>query len=389
MSAAEEIARRIRREGPIPFETFMEHALYEPDGGFFTSGGGAGRAGRDFITSPEVGSLYGACVAESLTRGWREMGEPDPFVVVEAGAGNGRLAADVLRVQPDFASALRYVLVERSPRLRDEQRARLPLEPRDEALGPFVERDDRAEPLPRRGPIVASIPDLPAITFEGIVFANELLDNLPFGIAAFDGTRWNEVRVTVDGDCFVEVLVPLVDDHALPDVGAGARVPIPHALTAWFADLATVLRRGYVLLVDYIVTMDELLARGDDWLRTYRGHGSGNDPLSEPGSSDITGDVVREQLLRAAATAGFTLVAEHTQADWLRGLGIDALVDEGRRAWEEGAARGDLAAVAGRSRVNEAAALTDPAGLGAHRVVLLARSAQSPGFDRMTSFLSY
>ena len=373
MSAAEEIARRIRREGPIPFETFMELALYAADGGFFAAGGGAGRSGRDFITSPEVGSLYGTCVAESLTRGWREMGEPDPFLVVEAGAGNGRLAADVLRAQPDCAPALRYVLVERSLQLREEQRARLPLEPPDEALGPFVERDDRAEPLPRRGPIVASIPDLPAITFEGVVFANELLDNLPFGIAEFDGTRWNEVRVTLDGDRFVEVLVPLADDHAFPHVAAGARVPIPHALTAWFADLAAVLRRGYVLLVDYVVTIDELVARGRDWLRTYRGQDRGGDPLSEPGSSDITGDVVREQLLRAATTAGFTLVAEHTQADWLRGLGIDALVEEGRRAWEDGAARGDLAAVAGRSRVNEAAALTDPTGLGAHRVVLLAR----------------
>ena len=62
-----------------------------------------------------------------------------------------------------------------------------------------------------------------------------------------------------------------------------------------------------------------------------------------------------------------------TQAEWLRELGIDELVEEGRRRWDEGAARGDLDALAGRSRVNEAAALTDPAGLGAHRVVVLER----------------
>jgi hypothetical protein len=64
-----------------------------------------------------------------------------------------------------------------------------------------------------------------------------------------------------------------------------------------------------------------------------------------------------------------------TQAEWLRELGIDELVADGKRAWDEGARRGDLAALAGRSRVNEAAALTDPEGLGGYRVVVLAKAA--------------
>jgi SAM-dependent MidA family methyltransferase len=257
--------------------------------------------------------------------------------------------------------------------LREQQRGRLPLEPPDEALGPFAQQDDRAVPLPRLGPIVAALEDLPATSFDGIILANELLDNLPFGIAHFDGERWCEVRVGLDDERFVEVLVPLSEAFDVPNVLPGARVPIPRALPAWFAQLATVLHRGYVLLVDYIVTLDELLARGNGWLRTYRGHERRDSPLDAPGSCDITGDVVREQLLRAAHGAGFTLVAEHSQADWLRGLGIEELVEEGRRLWDEGAARGDLQAIEGRSRANEAAALTDPSGLGAHRVILLAR----------------
>ena len=75
----------------------------------------------------------------------------------------------------------------------------------------------------------------------------------------------------------------------------------------------------------------------------------------------------------AAERAGFTLKTDTSQADWLRSLGIDELADEGAAAWREGAHRGDLAALAGRSQVHEAEALTDPAGLGAHRVVLLRR----------------
>ena len=115
---AERIAERIRREGPIPFDRFVDTALYDEPGGFFARGGGAGRAGRDFVTSPEVGVLFGALVARFLDRGWSELSRPDPFVVVDAGAGRGRLASDVLRAEPDCGRALRYVLVERTAALR-------------------------------------------------------------------------------------------------------------------------------------------------------------------------------------------------------------------------------------------------------------------------------
>jgi len=121
-----QLAQLIHREGPITFDRFMEVALYG-EGGFFASGHGAGRAGRDFVTSPEVGPLFGLCVARALDRLWHALDDPDPFLVIEAGAGNGRLAREVLRAAPACLRALRYVLVERSPALRAEQRERLPV----------------------------------------------------------------------------------------------------------------------------------------------------------------------------------------------------------------------------------------------------------------------
>ena len=102
-----------------------------------------------------------------------------------------------------------------------------------------------------------------------------------------------------------------------------------------------------------------------------RGHARGADPLTAPGSQDITVDVPVEMVRRAAGRAGLEVALETTQAEWLRGLGIDDLVAEGRARWEAGAAAPDLDALAGRSRVTEAAALTDPAGLGAHTVLRL------------------
>src|SRR5206468_2790586 len=97
----------------------------------------------------------------------------------------------------ECAPALRYVLVERSAALRDAQRALLPLEPPDEALGPFVRRhhDDTPVPAERAGPVVASLAELPAVEARAaVVVANELLDNIPFGIAQWDGAQWSEVR---------------------------------------------------------------------------------------------------------------------------------------------------------------------------------------------------
>jgi SAM-dependent MidA family methyltransferase len=373
VTAAERIAHLIHREGPITFDRFMEAALYE-EGGFFASGHGSGRAGRDFITSPEVGSLFGACIARGLDEYWHVVDEPDPFLVVEAGAGNGRLAADILRAVDDCKGALRYVLVERSAQLRAEQRARLPIDPPDEALGPFVRSSggDAPTPAPGAGPVVTSLEALPALeATDCVVIANELLDNLPFGIVQRDEDGWSEVRVGVDGGGFDEVLVPVNDADVTPkgSFPSMTRVPIPRGIEKWFGECDAVMRRGTVIAIDYMCRADELAER--EWLRTYRAHGRGTDPLDAPGTQDITADVVFEQLV--AAALGFRVVAHKSQADWLRDLGIDALADEGAQQWRDGAARGDLDALKGRSRVHEAAALTDPVGLGAHAVVVLER----------------
>jgi SAM-dependent MidA family methyltransferase len=382
----ENLADRIRRGGPITFAEFQDAALYDPAAGFFTTGGGAGRVGGDFVTSPEVGALFGTLVARYLDDAWHRLGEPDPFVVVEAGAGRGRLASDVLRTLPACAPALRYVMVERSAVLRSEQRDLLTVEPAEEALGPVLLGNDPQEDdewVPGTGPIVASIDELPGIGFEGVVVANELLDNLPVRIVERADGAWSEVRVGLAGDALVEVLIEADPGLAAEaDVVAadaplesGVRLPVPTLLADWLATVAGVLRRGEVLLVDYAEDGAGLAARGQDqWLRTYRHHERGGDPLDAPGSQDITCDVPLEYLRTIATRAGFVVADESTQAAWLTDLGVEALVEEGRAVWRERAHLGDLAAIAGRSRVGEAATLLDPDGLGAHQVITLERT---------------
>ena len=134
------------------------------------------------------------------------------------------------------------------------------------------------------------------------------------------------------------------------------------------------LARGEVLLFDYVDTASSLAARGQaSWMRTYRAHQRGIDPLVAPGEQDITCDVPLEYLRRVTERVGLPIAEYVPQREWMGRHGIAELVAEGDRIWQEGAARGDLAAIAGRSRGVEAAALTDPGGLGAHRVLVLRR----------------
>ncbi len=371
---AEVLAARIRRRGPLPFDEVVEAALYHPELGFYAAGGEAGRRG-DFLTGPEVGPLFGAVVARALDSWWSAAGAPDPFVVVEAGAGRGALAQSVLAAAPACGGALRYVLVERSAALRARQREHLDVVDAALAFGPTspdgVEVD---EPGPERnlGPIVVSLSDLPAAPPPVVVLANELLDNLPFRLLARAEVGWDEVLVRLEGGALVEQLVPASDllvelaERLAPAAAPGARIPVQDEAAGWLRRALDVAGAGgRVVVVDYAAGTAALAGRPwRDWLRTYAGHQRGRAPLEQLGRQDLTADVCVDQLARVAAPT-----LDRSQAEFLHAHGIDELVAEGRRTWAERAAVGDLVALRARSRVSEAEALLDPAGLGGFRVL--------------------
>ncbi|MEI7885844.1 MAG: SAM-dependent methyltransferase [Actinomycetes bacterium] len=368
----EELTERIVRNGSIRFDEYMELALYYPDGGFFGSGGGAGRASADFITSPEVGPLFGAVVAEFLDARWQELGCPDPFVVIEAAAGRGALALAIRAAEPACSAALRYVLVERSELLRDRQARYLPLVHPFEIFGPASDEDVGLRAVDQGiGPLFCSLADLPAEAIRGVVIANELLDNLPIRILERTQNGWFELRVTLADGELEELLVPAdpsvqrAADELLPQALLGVRIPLQSQAVHWMYQALGVTQAGSVLVIDYCASSQDMAERrSEEWLRTYRSHGRGSNPLMVPGTQDITCEVAVDQLERFSAA-----FQRCTQADWLRRWGIERFVDEGRQIWSEGAAAGNLAAVRGRSRVAEAEALLDPGGLGGFEVL--------------------
>jgi NADH dehydrogenase [ubiquinone] 1 alpha subcomplex assembly factor 7 len=363
------VAERARRLGPLPYDEVLELALYHPVHGFYSSGRGAGR-GRDFLTSPEVGPLFAAVVARALDEWWAELGRPDPFVVVEAGAGSGALAAAVLGARPACSPALRYVLVERSDAVRRLQAARVPLEPAAFVLGPVLLPDPDVGPRPRpgSGPLATALAELPVGPFDGVILANELLDNLPFRLLQNAGHAWSEVRV---GHDLAEVLVPASPevaaegDRLAPGAPAGGRIPIQRQGAAWLRAAMEALHRGRIVVVDYADTTPAFARRPwTEWVRTYRAHGRGGHPLADLGAQDVTCEVASDQLAAVRPA-----VCDRSQAQFLEVHGLGELVEDARRRWQERAAVGDLAAVAARSRVTEGSALADPSGLGSFRVL--------------------
>ena len=400
-TVGQRLAGRIAARGPIPVSEFVEACLYEPAGGFYMRGGRAGGRSGHFLTAPEVGPLFGTVLARALDRWWEQLDEPAPFTVIVWGAGPGTLARSVLAAGPACLSsgALAWVAVE----ISDVQRSLHP----EHAQVTSVARVCEA---------------LPDGAEAGVVVANELLDNLPFDIVERSALGWHELRVGVDsgpgaaggfglgvtgrGDRvlavdsargaaggssldsggssansedsptgFSLVAAPAPPEllDGLPEVAPGARVPVQRAARRWVAEAHRVLWTGRIVVFDYGADTATLARRslsgrddaaGFGWLRTHRGHDGTASWLTDPGACDITVDVAWDQVQadrRAEAC---------TQAEFLRRHGIEELVADGRTAWTERSAVGDLDALRFRSRIREAEALLDPAGIGAFNVLV-------------------
>ena len=337
-SAADSITAAIQAAGgAISFEQYMGLALYG-EGGFYRDGGKAGRRG-DFITSPEVGPLFAAVVARYLDNCWHELGRPDSFDVVEVGAGPGTLARGIFDAQPKCISAVKYVAVE----ISKSQRAMHP---------EFVES---AESIPDR-------------SIHGVVLANELLDNLPFKLFVCDG-EWKEAFVAVgDGGKFVEVLRSVENTpEVLPkNAPLGSRAPIQTAAAQWLLDVSKKLSRGRVLVFDYCSesTSEIAVTPWREWLRTYKDHERGTHYLLDPGTQDITSQVMLDQLLDK-----FESVNTTTQDFWLARWGIEDLVSEGVRYWEEHKRSPHLAAIKMQSRQKEFQTLMAMSRSGSFQVI--------------------
>jgi len=332
------IADSIEAQGALLFSEFMELALYHPELGFYAAFGNAGGRNGDFVTSVETGPLFAAILGDWLDGRWTSLGQPDPFHVVEGGAGVATLWRGVRKARPACFDALHWHLVERSARLREFHN--------DLPNGTWSSH----EVLPT--------------SRVHVVLANELLDNLSFDIAVSTDTGWKHqmVRLASTGEFAFAVgdrVAGIGFDALVPEAPVGTRLPVLGGANEWVAHATAI--ADQVLAFDYGASVAELARRDGAWLRTYRGHTRGTNPLVDAGRNDITCDVAPELLPRPKRVI--------TQAEWLHENGLTGRVEQAREIWRERGQIGDLDAMFARSAITESAALIDPSGLGGFLVM--------------------
>jgi SAM-dependent MidA family methyltransferase len=327
--------------GAIPFERFMELALYHPEHGYYRKPGRIGRQG-DFLTSPAIHAMFGWAVAGWCREIWARMGEPARFTIFEPGAGEGALATAILDWaegrEPAFRDAIRYIAIE----------------PNNPGT------DSRVE---WRG-----APDGPIDN--GVVVSNELFDAFPVRLFDAGGRGPVEVLVRWDGERFVEMPGSV---SSIDDAPASGRFEVNQRAYPVMRELCALVQRGAVLTFDYGYPQDELWApfRTTGTLLCFHRHTANEDPYLHVGEQDITSHVNFSELAAAAEHEGMDVFGPVKQSEFLYSLGLGQLVESVRHNMQEYFTR--------RRALEQ---LTDGAGLGRVRVLAATRGLEGvpPGF---------
>ena len=336
--AEKEILRRIEARGLITFAEFMEVALFWLQGGYYLVRSPVGASG-DYYTSPSVHPAFGALLAVQLLQMWHFLDRPQPFTVVEMGAGNGLLARDILsysaHLLPEFRRSLRYVCL--------DLRAVAGLETTLPSIENAPKVSRIAAAVPTAGDKADSLTSgqagtrplrygIPLSGVRGCILSNELLDAFPVHQVKLRRGRLQEVYVAFQDGLLIETLgEPSCPQLAgrLGSVGVelaeGQVAEINLGIDFWAGEVASALESGFVLTIDYGKTASQLYSaeeRPDGTLTTYYRHTQTDDPFRQVGSQDITAQVDFTAVVQAGRAHGLSMLGYARQAEFLRSLGL-------------------------------------------------------------------
>jgi SAM-dependent MidA family methyltransferase len=302
-----EIRRRIALAGPMPVAEYMALCLFDPAHGYYTTHDPFGARG-DFITAPEVSQMFGELIGLWVAAVWKQIGAPENVRLIELGPGRGTMIKDALRavkVVPEFRAAAVAHLVEVSPLLRAQQEKTL---------------EDAGVPIFWHATL-SDVPKGPAI-----ILANEFFDALPVNQAIKTERGWHERRIQIDSNgelAFTVAPEPMPFFQTL--LPPALRAPRAGAIFEWRADTAAIDlgrciadNRGAGLVIDYGHTETGL----GETLQAVGQHAYA-DPLTFPGSLDLTAHVDFQSLARAIEAMGARGFGPIEQSQFLRRLGIE------------------------------------------------------------------
>lgn len=280
------LERLIRQNGRLPFDLYMSEVLYHPKYGYYSTTADRIGPSGDFYTAPDLDSAMGELLVGLFDRMAAGL---DGFTLVELGAGKGLLARHILERR-----SFPYVIVELSDVMRDRQR---------EILRDF--QVDWREKLPK--------------SINGCVFSNEFFDALPVRRFVRRGHKVCEVFV---GEGFTEIEDEPEDSIDIPLSEEGQIAEISLAAREWIRRIATSLKHGYHLVVDYGDLRQKFFSRHRGTLMCYRGHRTNEDPYAWIGEQDITADVNFSDLIDEGVNHGLEFCGYSTQRDFLVDLGL-------------------------------------------------------------------
>jgi SAM-dependent MidA family methyltransferase len=299
--------------GFVPFDRFMEVALYDPAGGYYAAARSPLGTAGDFYTAANVTPLFARALAEKIRAVRRRFPDSEEFRIAELGPGDGTLAAGIAAALGPDARRYEYGIVERSDARARETEARLATTNGDLAVR-------RLPSVGAEGP------------FRGIVIANEYLDAQPARRLRWDGAEWNELGVEfVDGRLrsAERPSTRAVPGPALPTPeDRGVVFEVSPSAEATVREIADHLTGGTALLIDYGLEESELLiGHPCGTLAAVRGHRAIDDPLDGPGTADLSVFVNFTRLRTAARTGRLREVGFRSLAEALGEWGFPALLD--------------------------------------------------------------
>ena len=321
------IREEIGIDGMIPFSRYMEMALYQPGLGYYSAGLHKLGESGDFVTAPELGSLFAACLASQVTELAERLGDYD---ILEAGAGSGRLAADLLQELAPDRLPRRYRILERSADLRQLQRQRIAAE--------VPELADRVEWLDQP----------PKTAWQGVLIANEVLDALAVERFRVGESGLEQVCVTLQDDQFGWDCreAPAELENAVEHVMAGIEAPLQPGYRSeinlhtapWLSAISSEMTTGLALFIDYGYPRSEfyLPQRSDGTLMCHYRHRAHGDVFFWPGLQDITAWVDFTALAEAADLCGLEVEGYCSQTMFLLACGLDRILAEGSLDDEDG-----------------------------------------------------
>jgi SAM-dependent MidA family methyltransferase len=311
------IIDRIKKGGPITFETFMDIALFYPELGYYMSPDiTIGRSG-DFYTGPHLHRVFGIMIGRQLQEMWEAMGRPSEFHVVEVGGGAGYLCKDILEYfhKSEFFNALKFTIVEVNPAMVANQRRLL-------------------SELSSKVRWVSSLKELAGI--RGCIFSNELLDAFPVHLVEMDDGL-KEVYIGVKTDKLIVIKqkvssLKLINyfNAFLPHIPKGYRTEINLRIKDWLKEIDEVLSEGFILTIDYGYPAREYYddERSRGTLLCYYRHRVNENPFENIGKQDITSHVNFSSLKKWGDEIGLKTIGYCSQGTYFIASGLDEVIME-------------------------------------------------------------